>query len=106
MPLLAALLGDFTTDRLTNVVSLNTYADVDFVAENLAAREDVEIPELGLLPDLEVELEQDALVDGESLEVDAEESFPPGVQHVWVDVDLNQIHVRYTGPGECNRNVC
>ena len=82
MPLLAALLGDFTTDRLTNVVSLNTYADVDFVAENLAAREDVEIPELGLLPSLEVELEQEALVDGESLKVDAEERFSSGVQHV------------------------
>ena len=55
---------------------------MDFVAEDLAAREDVEIPELGLLPSLEVELEQEALVDGEGLEVDAEERFSSGVQHV------------------------
>ena len=60
----------------------STYAEPDFVAEDLAAREDVEIPELGLLPPLEVELEQEALVDGESLEVDAEERFSSGVQHV------------------------
>ena len=60
----------------------STYAEPDFVAEDLAAREDVEIPELGLLPPLEVELEQEALVDGEGLEVDAEESFSSGVQHV------------------------
>ena len=90
----------------TQLVLFSTYAEPDFVAEDLAAREDVEIPELGLLPYLEMELEQDALVDGESLEVDAEERFSPGVQHVWVDVYLNQIHVRYTGPSECNRNVC
>ena len=73
----------------------DTYADVDFVAEDLTARKDVEIPELGLLPSLEVELKQDALVDGEGLEVDAEESFSSRVQHIWVDVDLNQE--RHTG---------
>ena len=82
MPLLVTLLGDLTADRLTNIAPLNTYADVDFVAEDLAAREDVEVPELGLLPSLEVELKQEALVDGEGLEVDAEERFSSGVQHV------------------------
>ena len=96
----------YVTRDVDFCIQAATYSDDDFVAEDLTARHDVEIPELGLLPYLEMELEQDALVDGESLEVDAEERFSSGVQHVWVDVDLNQIHVRHTGPSECNRNVC
>ena len=66
-----------------------TYSDDDFVAEDLTARHDVEIPELGLLPPVEVELQLDCLENGERLPVDADPHLQPGVEHSLVDGDLN-----------------
>ena len=75
-------------------MTVYTYAKPDFVAENLAAGYDVQVPELGLLPPLKVELEQNRLEDREALEVDADEGFLPEVQHVRVDGNLKQMYER------------
>ena len=77
------------------LIIYDTYAQPDFVAEDLAACKDVEIPELGLLPPVERELKQDALEDREALEVDADEGFLPEVEHVGVDGNLEEITADY-----------
>ena len=73
---------------------LATYADDDFVAEDLTARHDVEIPELGLLPPVEVELKEDGPEDRERLPVDADPRFLPVVQHGIGNGDLEIVHVQ------------
>ena len=73
----------------TSMQTSDTHSDSDFAAENLTARHDVEIPELGLLPPVEVELQLDCLENGERLPVDADPHLQPGVEHSLVDGDLN-----------------
>ena len=65
-----------------------TYSDDDFVAEDLTARHDVEIPELGLLSPVEVELKEDGPEDRERLPVDADPCFLSVVQHGIADGNL------------------
>ena len=75
-------------------MTVYTYAKPDFVAEDLAAGHDVQVPELGLLPPLKVELEQNRLEDRERLKAQANECFLPKVQHVRVDRNLKQMYER------------
>ena len=59
-----------------------TYPHGDFVAENLAAGHDVQVPELGLLSPVKVELEQNRLEHRECLKVEAQPRFLPVVEYV------------------------
>ena len=73
----------------------DTHSDSDFAAENLTARHDVEIPELGLLPPVEVELKEDGPEDRERFPVDADPCFLPVVQHGIGDGDLKAAPKHY-----------
>ena len=73
-----------------------TYPDGgDFIGHILAARDDVEVPQLGLETSVKVELHDDSVVDGERVETDAQERLQAPVKRRAADVYLKSKSLSY-----------
>ena len=65
-----------------------TYPYKDSIGHILAARDDVEVPQLGLETSVKVELHDDSVVDGERVETDAQERLQTPVKWRAANVHL------------------
>ena len=86
-----------------------TYPDGgDFIGHILAARDDVEVPQLGLETSVKVELHDDSVVDGERVETDAQERLQTPVEWRAADVHLmwEIADIIYSRGARHSRHLC